>query len=97
MGTRITVRDLDPGDKSRLRREARQIGISIEELVHRLIHEKRTKSERRPKPSEAFAEFKDVYVIDAEFGRLIERFLSPEHILPLATSPTDIHSVGMVS
>ena len=27
----------------------------MEELVRRLIHEKRTKTERRPKPSEAFA------------------------------------------
>ena len=55
MGTSITVRDIDPGDKSWLRREARQIGVSMEELVRRLIHEKRTKSERMPKPSEAFA------------------------------------------
>ncbi len=43
------------GDKSWLRREARQSGVSMEELVRRLIHEKRTKTERRPKPSEAFA------------------------------------------
>lgn len=55
MSTTITVRDVDPGDKSWLRREARQIGVSMEELVRRLIHEKRTKAERRPKPSEAFA------------------------------------------
>ncbi len=55
MGTGITVRNIDPGDKSWLRREARQAGVSTEELVRRLIHEKRMKSERRPKPSEAFA------------------------------------------
>ena len=55
MSTSITVRDIDPGDKSWLRREARQIGVSMEELVRRLIHEKRTKTERRLKPSEAFA------------------------------------------
>ena len=55
MNTSITVRGLDPGDKSWLKREARQIGVSMEELVRRLIHEKRTKTERRPKPSEAFA------------------------------------------
>ena len=55
MGTSITVRDIDPGDKSWLRREARQVGVSMEELVRRLIHEKRTKTERHPKPSEAFA------------------------------------------
>lgn len=55
MSTSITVRDIDPGDKSWLRREARQIGVSMEELVRRLIHEKRSKTERRPQPSEAFA------------------------------------------
>ena len=55
MGTSITVRDIDPGDKSWLRREARQVGVSMEELVRRLIHEKRTNAERGPKPSEAFA------------------------------------------
>ena len=55
MSTSITVRDIDPGDKSWLRREARQIGVSMEELVRRLIHEKRTRTEHRPKPSEAFA------------------------------------------
>ncbi len=55
MSTSITVRDIDPGDKSWLRREARQVGVSMEELVRRLIREKRAKTERRPKPSEAFA------------------------------------------
>ena len=56
MNTSLTVRDIDPGDKSWLRREARLIGVSMEELVRRLIHEKRTKTERRLKPSEAFAQ-----------------------------------------
>ena len=55
MNASITVRDIDPGDKSWLRREARQVGVSTEELVRRLFHEKRTKAERRLKPSEAFA------------------------------------------
>ena len=55
MGTSITARDIDPGDKFWLRREARHTGVSMDELVRRLIHEKRTKTERRPKPSEAFA------------------------------------------
>ena len=55
MSTSITVRDIDPGDKSWLRREARRTGVSTEELVRRLIHEKRTKTERRLKPSEACA------------------------------------------
>ncbi len=57
MGTSITVRDIDPGDKSWLRREARQAGVSMAELVRQLIHEKRMKAERRPKPSEAFARY----------------------------------------
>ncbi len=55
MGSSITVREIDPGDKSWLRREARQTGVSMEELVRRLIREKRTKTECRPKPSEVFA------------------------------------------
>ena len=54
MGTGMTVRDIDPGDKSWLRRFSRQCGVSMEEMVRRLIHEKRMKTERRPKPSEAF-------------------------------------------
>ena len=55
MSTSLTVRDIDPADKSWLRREARNVGVSMEEFVRRLIHEKRTKTEHRPKPSEAFA------------------------------------------
>ena len=55
MSTSIIVRDIDPGDKAWLRREARQVGMSMEELVLRLIHEQRTKTELRPKPAEAFA------------------------------------------
>ena len=55
MGSSITVRDIDPGDKSWLKREARQVGVSMEEFVRRLIREKRTKTECLPKPSEAFA------------------------------------------
>ena len=50
-----TVRDIDPGDKSWPKREAREVGVSMEELVRRLIREKRTKTERRSKLSEAFA------------------------------------------
>ena len=55
MSSSITVRDIDPGDKSWLKREARRLGVSMEEFVRLLIREKRTKTERRPKPSEAFA------------------------------------------
>ncbi|MCY3997412.1 MAG: hypothetical protein OXF07_14850 [Rhodobacter sp.] len=57
MSTSIVVRDIDPGDKSWLRREARQAGVSMEELVRRMISEKRAKHERRLKPSEAFARY----------------------------------------
>ena len=57
MSTSIVVRDIDPGDKSWLRREARQAGVSMEELVRRLIREKRANHERRLKPSEAFARY----------------------------------------
>ena len=55
MSSSITVRDIDPGDKSWLKREARRRGVSMEEFVRLLIREERTKTERRPKPSEAFA------------------------------------------
>ena len=55
MSTSLTVRGIDPADKSWLRRESRQRGVSMEALVRHLIHEKRTKTQRRPKPSEAFA------------------------------------------
>ena len=54
MKSAITVRDIDPGDKAWLKRQARQVGISMEELLRRLIREKRASSECRPKPSEAF-------------------------------------------
>ena len=55
MSTNTTVRDIDPGKKTWLRREACRTGVSVEELVRRLINEKRTETDRRPKPSEAFA------------------------------------------
>ena len=55
MSTSLTVRDIGPADKSWLRREARHVGVSMEELVRRLLHEKRVRTESRPKPSDAFA------------------------------------------
>ena len=55
MSSTITVRDIDSGDKSWLKREAQRVGVSMEEFVRRLIREKRRKTERRPNPSEAFA------------------------------------------
>lgn len=57
MGSVITVRDIDPGDKSWLQREARHCGISMEEFVRRLIREKRAQSERRAAPSQAFERY----------------------------------------
>ena len=57
MSMNITIRDIDPADRSWLRREARRTGVSMEELIRRLIHEERTKTECRPKPSEAFARY----------------------------------------
>lgn len=57
MGSVITVRDIDPVDKSWLQREARHCGISMEEFVRRLIREKREKSERRGTPSQAFRRY----------------------------------------
>ena len=53
----ITVRGIDPGDKSWLKREARRSGVSMEEFVRRLIREERRKAERRLKPSEAFMRY----------------------------------------
>ena len=55
MSKSITVRDIDPADKSWLKREARQVGVSMEEFVRRMIQEKREKTENRLRPSEAFA------------------------------------------
>ena len=55
MRSTITVRNIDPGDKAWLARQARQVGVSMEEFVRRLIQEQRTRTARRPKPLEAFA------------------------------------------
>ena len=57
MNSAITVREIDPGDKAWLKRRARQVGVSMEEFVRRLIREKRVNSERRAKPSEAFQQY----------------------------------------
>ena len=54
MNTTVTVRDINPGDKARLQREAHDAGVSMEEFVRRLIRNKHVNSERRAKPSEAF-------------------------------------------
>ncbi len=57
MSSVITVRGIDPGDKSWLKREAREIGVSMEEFVRRLIREQRERAERRTRPSEVFERF----------------------------------------
>ena len=57
MSSVITVRGIDPGDKSWLKREARENGVSMEEFVRRLIRERREKTEGRTKPSELFKRF----------------------------------------
>lgn len=57
MRATITVRSIDPRDKSWLKREARLSGVSMEEFVRRLIHERRRKAECHLKPSEAFRQY----------------------------------------
>lgn len=54
MGSVITLRNLEPGDRTWLRHQARLAGLSVEEYVRRLIREKREESEPRHKPSEVF-------------------------------------------
>lgn len=57
MSSTIVVRDINPGDKSWVKQEAAHRGLSMEEFVRRLIHEKRTRSEGRTKPSETFQRY----------------------------------------
>ena len=57
MSSTITVRDIEPEDKAWLRREARRLGISMEELVRRLIRRGRERARLREKPSEAFRKY----------------------------------------
>ena len=57
MSSTVTVRNLDLRDKSWLKREARRLGISMEEFIRRLIREERARSERDAKPSEAFKRY----------------------------------------
>lgn len=57
MSSTLTVCDIDPGDKTWLKREARQAGVSMEAFVRRLIREKREKSKYRTKPSEVFKRY----------------------------------------
>lgn len=57
MSSTITVRDVPPRDKSWLQREARRLGISMEELVRRIIRERRKKGQSEEKPSEVFRRY----------------------------------------
>ncbi|MCY4211503.1 MAG: hypothetical protein OXD47_04375 [Gammaproteobacteria bacterium] len=57
MSSVITVRGIDPADKSWLKNEARHKGVSMEELVRRLIREQRKKSRSPAKISDAFKRY----------------------------------------
>lgn len=48
----LTVRQIDPADKEWLQREAARQDLSMEELVRRLIREKRRQSMASARPSE---------------------------------------------
>jgi len=48
----LTVRQIDQADKEWLQHEAARQNLSMEELVRRLIHEKRQQSMQRALPSE---------------------------------------------
>lgn len=63
MGFTITVRGLELSDKSWLQREARQLGISTEEFVRRLVRERRECAQRRTDPPSA----------------VFRRYFGPEH------------------
>lgn len=54
MSTTITIRDVDPGDKFWLQREAKRLGLSMEELVRRILHERRERAQADEKPSDVF-------------------------------------------
>ena len=57
MSSTVTVLDIDPADKAWLKREARHVGVSMEEFILRLTREKHTKAEHRATPSEAFRRY----------------------------------------
>ena len=72
MNSTITVRDIDPGDKVWLKREARQDGVSTEEFDRRLVHEKLDSSERRAKLSEAFDRyFRPAHSLDIPLSKCL--------------------------
>ena len=57
MSSTITIRDVDPGDKSWLQSEAKRLGLSMEELARRIIREKRERARRDEKPSDVFRRY----------------------------------------
>ncbi len=57
MSSTIVGRGIDPGDKSWVKREAANRGLSMEEFVRLLIHEKRGRSEGHTKPSAVFQRY----------------------------------------
>lgn len=57
MKSSIAVSDINSEDMAWLERKARELGISVEELVRRLIREARKQTRRRAKPSEAFKRY----------------------------------------
>ena len=57
MGSTIVVRGINPGDKSWIKQEAANCGLSMEEFVRRLIHEKRENTKECAKPSVAFRRY----------------------------------------
>ena len=54
MSNTITVRSLDPQDKTWLRHEARRRGVSMEALVRQIIHDSRERAQRHASPADAF-------------------------------------------
>ena len=54
MSNTITVRSLDPHDKSWLRHEAQRRGVSMEALARQIIHERRERVQRHASPADAF-------------------------------------------
>ena len=57
MSSTIPGRDVSSRDKSWLQREAKRLGISMEELVRRLIHERRKRGQFEEKPSDVFRRY----------------------------------------
>ena len=57
MSSTFTVRDYDPRDEAWVQREAHLAGVSTEEFVRRIVHEKRERAVRRTRPSDAFRHY----------------------------------------